>query len=362
MSPLHTIRAFVSRALLGLAPATRDRISLGRKLTHHCRGDLRLDRMTIAVREQSHRTAKRHRVDVKLGRSRIQLSCDGALIRQNPEEIYYRMAGLLPVVAGQPSLRGVRLTADISDGEDSGAGVMSFCSRDPAAVLIPDHIFVRTRGYAQERALAPRRITPWEERSDQIVWRGSTTGVGLITKPELAADDADLIPRVRLCLALKGIAGTDVKLSGVAQSRDKSLDQARLAEAGLLGDFMSPMVWYGFKFAIDIDGNSNAWSNLFTRLLMGCCVLKVASATGYRQWYYEDLKPWTHYVPVRADLGDLQDIIGWCRAHPAACRQIAAEGEAFAMARDFDTEIAAARERVRRAYADHPGRTGSVKG
>jgi Glycosyl transferase family 90 len=103
--------------------------------------------------------------------------------------------------------------------------------------------------------------------------------------------------------------------------------------------------------SIDIDGNSNAWSNFFTRLVMGCCVLKVASAAGFRQWYYGDIEPWTHYVPVKADLSDLHDIVDWCRANPTECRRIAARGQAFAMARDFDTEVVSARERVDQAYA-----------
>jgi Glycosyl transferase family 90 len=115
---------------------------------------------------------------------------------------------------------------------------------------------------------------------------------------------------------------------------------------------MSPICWYGFKFAIDIDGNSNAWSNFLTRLMMGCCVLKVASAAGYRQWYYGDIQPWTHYVPVKADLSDLHEVIGWCRDNPAECRKIAAQGQAFAMDRQFEAEMASARERISRAYID----------
>jgi hypothetical protein len=95
------------------------------------------------------------------------------------------------------------------------------------------------------------------------------------------------------------------------------------------------------KFAIDIDGNSNAWSNLFTRLVMGCCILKVASPSSYRQWYYSDLQPWTHYVPVKADLSDIVGQIAWCRSNLDECERIAARGQEFAMARTCETETAA---------------------
>lgn len=273
------------------------------------------------------------------------------MIAAKPNEVFHRVWAVLAVVGGMPSLRGAELMADISDGEESGPGLISFCSRDPDAILIPDHVFVRTHGYDAERALARASTIDWDARSDRIVWRGSSTGHGRIATADLSATDPDLIPRVRLCLALKGTPGTDVKLSAVAQSADVVRDTERLSRAGILGEFISPICWYGFKFAIDIDGNSNAWSNLFTRLMMGCCVLKVASAEGYRQWYYGDIHPWVHYVPVKADLSDLHDTIAWCRDHPAECRQIAAEAQAFAMARHFEGEMVSARERVGRAFS-----------
>jgi hypothetical protein len=130
-----------------------------------------------------------------------------------------------------------------------------------------------------------------------------------------------------------------------------------LAKAGILGEFISPICWFGLKFALDVDGNSNAWSNLFTRLVMGCCVLKVESAAGYRQWYYADMQPWTHFVPVKADLSDLHERIAWCRANSAACRDIAARGQEFAMTRDFEAEMVSAQARIREAHADGRLRT-----
>jgi hypothetical protein len=291
-----------------------------------------------------------HLIEIGLGKKRIRVNCSDGLIVSKPDEVFHRVWGVLTVVAGVPSLEGAELVAEISDGEDSGPGLISFCSRYSDAILVPDHVFIRTRGYEIERALARACVMGWDERSDRITWRGSTTGAGLISKPQLSAGDPDLITRVRLCLALKDIPGTDVKLSGTAQSSNKTRDGERLAKAGILGEFVSPICWHGFKFAIDIDGNSNAWSNFFTRLLTGCCVLKVASAGGYRQWYYGDIEPWIHYVPVKADLSDLHEQIAWCRANLAVCREIAARGQEFAMARDFDTEVESAARRVRNAH------------
>src|SRR5262249_30353973 len=97
------------------------------------------------------------------------------------------------------------------------------------------------------------------------------------------------------------------------------------------GSRVAPATWLGQKHALDIDGFSNAWSNLFTRLLFGCCVLKVESRYGFRQWYYDRLKPWQHYIPVAADLSDLAERVDWARAHDRACQEIAEAGRRLAL-------------------------------
>jgi hypothetical protein len=120
---------------------------------------------------------------------------------------------------------------------------------------------------------------------------------------------------------------------------------------------MRPLTeWARRRFAIDVDGNTNAWSNLFQRLLLGCCVIKIGSEGNFRQWYYGDLVPWRHFVPVKPDMSDLAGKIAWCRDHPIECEAIAASGQALAMEMGLEREMAKAaamlNERLRR-----PGET-----
>jgi hypothetical protein len=293
--------------------------------------------------------AKDHVVAIDRRRNRIRIFCPDWMLAERPKLIAPRLCGLLEILARAPE-ECFPVLAEVSDGEDSGPGLISFCSRHPDALLIPDHQFLLSAGYKEQRAIARRNMTAWDARSDWIVWRGSTNGVGTISKPHLSADDPELLARVRLCLALQDVPKVDAKLTTVTQSSNVALDTERLSKAGICGDYLSPFTWHGFKFAIDIDGNSNAWSNLFVRLLMGCCVLKIGSELGYRQWYYDKIEPWQHYVPVAADLSDLHERISWCRANLDACRQIAARGQEFAMACDVDTEVASAVGRVHDAY------------
>jgi hypothetical protein len=39
--------------------------------------------------------------------------------------------------------------------------------------------------------------------------------------------------------------------------------------------------------------------------------------------YYHELEPWTHYIPIKADLSNLIQIICWCREHDDECFRIA---------------------------------------
>jgi Glycosyl transferase family 90 len=237
-----------------------------------------------------------------------------------------------------------RVVAEIHDGDRWEApGHVLFSNNQPDAILIPDPVFFNSDAYARHRAqLAGQR--PWAERSDVIIWRGATTGVGLAPRACGDLTSPAVLPRVRLCALLAGIEAVDARIYWVVQSDHPADDEAALVRAGLLGPRVDAEAWLDNKFALDIDGNTNAWSNLFTRLLFGCCVLKVASPHGYRQWYYDRLAPWETFVPVDADLGNLLERIDWCRAHPAECARIAAAGQALALSMTVrgETEFAVA--------------------
>ena len=149
---------------------------------------------------------------------------------------------------------------------------------------------------------------------------------------------------------LGNAAGVDARIVKVLR-RAKGAERKLLFEHRLVGRRIRERTWAHQKFAIDSDGNTNSWSNFYVRLLLGCCVIKIASQSGFRQWYYDALQPWVHYVPMRADMADLIEKIEWCRAHTEECRAIAKAGQAFALSRTVETEIADAIARLDAARA-----------
>jgi hypothetical protein len=199
--------------------------------------------------------------------------------------------------------------------------------------LIPDPYFIGMGGYQKLRDFALSvRLPAWSQRSSVLTWRGSVTGRG-------AYATIDDIPRVRLALMCREMPGTDVRLSGAHPTMQNifplELINEFLAANGIFGNWFEMRKFGEYKFVLDIDGHANAWG-FFEKLLLGCCILKVESQ--YEQWFYESVRPWTHYVPVRADLSDLQEKLDWCIDNDAECGWIAGNG--FKLAHSITPERA----------------------
>ena len=58
-----------------------------------------------------------------------------------------------------------------------------------------------------------------------------------------------------------------------------------------------------WKYLIDVEGNG--WSARMKLFLFSRRVLFLQDRP-YKEWFYKDLKPWVHYVPVNRDLSDLE--------------------------------------------------------
>ncbi len=242
--------------------------------------------------------------------------------------------------AAGPSVRDV--TFDLSDGDHASLAQCRFSSFDKDVLLVPDPYFFRERGYLDIRALQARNDVPWEERSAEFVWRGQPTGVGIFSCDPKDRDNALVRQRLRLALHARG---TDLDFRFV--TAETQTEQTLLKKEGFFAERIGVATWAGRKYAIDVDGHSNAWDNLYHRLILGTCVLKIDSQMGFRQWYYDRLRPYEHYVPVKKDLSDLQAQMNWVRAHDAEAKAIAAAGQALVLSMTFETELEATAARLR---------------
>ncbi len=226
---------------------------------------------------------------------------------------------------------------------------VAFSGNSPGNVLIPDADFIRSQGYATLRRFALNAGRPWRDRRDLIFWRGSSTGRPRITEGE----DVATIPRIRLARMVRDWQRDDLFDIGITQM--VQVDEAAAALAATYGIMAKavPQEAFGqYRHSLDIDGNASSWAGLFGKLILGNTVLKIASAVGHRQWYYDRLTPFKNFIPVRADLSDLLRAAEWLRHNPAAAEAIAARGAELAETMSFEAEMAAGADRIIAALRD----------
>lgn len=220
----------------------------------------------------------------------------------------------------------------ISLGDEGLQRTLSFSACWPD-FLVPDPDFLRTQGYEADRRVfldAPS----WEDRADMLYWRGTDTGVFRYRRIEDA-------PRVAICR----IGRENPHLINSAITAVQYADASRhlyYLRHGYLGRLEPQHDILKYRYQIDIDGNASAWSSLFLKLLSGSTVLKVGSELNWRQWYYTDLVPWTHYVPILPDMSDLLEKLNFLRDKPLMAKRIGEAGRIFALERTMQSELRSA--------------------
>ncbi|MEO1702298.1 MAG: glycosyl transferase family 90 [Pseudomonadota bacterium] len=218
------------------------------------------------------------------------------------------------------------LALNIGDGAEESINPFAFSSNRPDVVLIPDHYQFVMESFAKHRATADADNKPWNSRKTRLRWRGADTGHGRVCFTEECKKDPTVLARARMCMIANSLPDTDCKF---ARSMRPNFDPM-YAHYGILGDFIDEQDWINDRYALDIDGNTNTWSNMIARMHLGCCVLKVQSQFGFRQWYYDRIQPWEHFIPVKADMSDLEEKLDWARSNDDEAERIAIKGQAFA--------------------------------
>lgn len=150
----------------------------------------------------------------------------------------------------------------INQGDIGFAPGLAWCDNRPDYFLVPDCIFVPTKGYQYVRDTYARTPVAWHDKKSVAFWRGATTGV-----PQKPGDWMSL-ERLKLCQIAqqnehRGFV--DIGISVIHQIDDPAVVK-RIQEADLVRGFVAWQDWPQYKYLVDIDGNSSPWSNLFQRL------------------------------------------------------------------------------------------------
>ena len=219
--------------------------------------------------------------------------------------------------------------------EDYSHEGLRFCDTELSDFLIPDSDFMSSRGYEAYKATI--EMKPWSERLDIALWRGSSTGY----RHNKSVYD---LPRIKLCLLARNSLLLDCGITSFVQMSDEEISDLSLLK--IHSSFIDSGRYADFRYHIDIDGNSTAWSALFCKFLSGGLVFKICSQDGYKQWYYDRLVAWKHFVPVKSDLSDLLENLEQIRLQPLLAQEIAACGRQLALSIDYKSQLELARNRA----------------
>ena len=191
---------------------------------------------------------------------------------------------------------------------------------DRNVLLIPDHEFLETEFRKSVRDVISSDIQ-WEDKLPQIMWRGSkhiNEGYAYVAEgyeQQLAAVGLDRIHPRQLACSITSSAG--LLTPDIGSYLNATYDKTPISE----------MLKY--KYLLDLDGMVSAWSGLFWKLFSDSVVFKLHSH--WEQWYYRDLVPYVHYIPLR-NLSPrvVEEALQWCQVQQAEnCRKIALESTKF---------------------------------
>ena len=209
----------------------------------------------------------------------------------------------------------------------------------------------------------------WDELNPQVIWRGSNFQyeyMGLtqngLRKPSLNEDipTAELAKiqdaterRKAAALALgqkydqflprwkgvvlsaraeidaeEGIAPwTDMKFSG-GINKDFDLNKKLMGYGvSVEGEMISPQQMADYRYQIDIGGGGGTtWTGTTQKMAMPGLLFHHTHTTVTKDYIHDQMKPYIHYVPVKADLSDLKKKYDWAEANPTAAKLIADQG------------------------------------
>jgi hypothetical protein len=195
---------------------------------------------------------------------------------------------------------------------------------DPHTLLMPDPSYLGSAGYGQDLKglLKQHGDLPWSARIPTIYFRGAATGLGI------ESDQWRETARGRLVTLARRLNQPHVLDAKLTRLKHLPLEQINIIiNEGLVDNEVPFEKFCEYRYLVDADGYACAWRSLFLKLASGSLVLKVDSP--FEQWYYRRLKPWHHFIPLAADLSDLEDSYRWLRDNDNKAQEIARSGDAF---------------------------------
>jgi len=204
-----------------------------------------------------------------------------------------------------------------------GFPVLSWNKRvDEPCILFPWIQFLwPTRGSQQRNDLG------WEARINRAVFRGSATGLAGDEVSE-AYRPINWKEKYRSKLVLICNKIPDLCDAGITQcTQCTHTVQDLMRSANVTRSPLSSTEQDMYRYQVLMDGNGSPASRSLRALASGSTVLKQDSP--YIEFWYRDLKPWVHYIPIRRDLKDFRERLVAAMSNPELSAKIARTGQKY---------------------------------
>lgn len=205
------------------------------------------------------------------------------------------------------------LTIKTADYAGTNEQYAAFCRTDEQqnVILIPDFTFDgwATIGVYSYKQLIDEIVARSKEpyKYDKLFWIGSAE-----THPS----------RVTLCeMSLK-----DDRIEAIGANWKRETYQIYRTQKA--DKFVTFQDHTEYKYLIDLQGYG--YSGRLKVLLFTGRPLFIADRK-WKEYFYEDLKPFVHYIPVKEDLSDLTEKLDWAEAHYDEAVQIAKNAQEYAL-------------------------------
>ena len=168
---------------------------------------------------------------------------------------------------------------------------------------------------------------PWHEKKLGALWRGFMTGFMDISKNATELDQCLSNPRCRFVYEtkLRNSSLIDAALIGVYSHYKGGTScngvPLRVSQQATLEEIQS------YKVIVSLEGNDVSSALKWNLMSNSVVVMPPPTKTS---WAMEELlEPWVHYIPVHANLSNLEEMIRWVGANDKHAQQIAERATLF---------------------------------
>lgn len=185
--------------------------------------------------------------------------------------------------------------------------------KDSGLILMPD--WYALHEFYPDKSRILREQIPWEEKKNVVFFRGADSGVW--DRVNWRA-----FPRPKLVsLSLQYPHLIDAKFTDLLLWEENSCIRDVMKSEGMLTHYEPIEHFPRYRYLIDIDGHTANTPRTALYLYSGSVMFK--QMTNKILWYYSELEPYTHYIPVAENLSDIFTQMEWALVHDHECQEIA---------------------------------------